>query len=148
MDQQTNITRRATARWKGPGLDGAGTIATTSGALDALPYSHRTRFRNEDGRLGSNPEELVAAAHAACFNMALSFRLGGAGFTAEDLQTEATLEMHMLDDYTITRVTLRLEGRVPGISEEQFLRLAEEAKATCPVSRVLNAEVILQARLT
>lgn len=136
----TKHIRTAEAEWKGTGLEGKGHISTPSKALQDLPYSHKSRFANEDGLNGTNPEELIAAAHAGCFNMALSFQLNGAGFTANSLRTTATV---LLDqeghDYSIARITLYLKGDVPGISEEVFGQLAEVAKQNCPISQALNS---------
>jgi lipoyl-dependent peroxiredoxin len=142
------MKRRATAVWRGTGMEGSGTLTTASGALQERPYSTAARFESEDGTAGTNPEELIAAAHAGCFSMALSFRLGGAGHPPEELRTEATLSMRQDGvHWTITAVHLALRARVPGISEEAFREAAEAAKATCPVSQVLNAEITLDARL-
>jgi lipoyl-dependent peroxiredoxin len=142
------MKRSATAVWQGTGLEGKGRLSTRSGALDGQPYSFVTRFEDEQGAAGTNPEELLAAAHAGCFTMALSFWLGGAGFPPEELRTEAVLTMENEGvHWTITAIRLELQARVPGISPEQFRELAEAAKATCPVSKVLNAEVTLEARL-
>ena len=142
------MQRRAEAVWRGTGLEGEGTMSTTSGALTAYPYTQRTRFQSEDGRAGTNPEELIAAAHAGCFSMALSFALAGAGFPATELRTEAVLTMESEGvDWTITGLHLVLRGRVPGLEPERFRELAEEAKETCPVSKVLAAPITLDARL-
>jgi lipoyl-dependent peroxiredoxin len=142
------LKRRASAVWKGTGAEGKGTLRTTSGALSDLPYSTAARFEDEQGTSGTNPEELIAAAHAGCFNMALSFQLTGAGHPPEELNTEATLTVEKEGvHWTITAVRLQLRGRVPGISEEKFQELANAAKAGCPVSKVLNAEITLDARL-
>jgi lipoyl-dependent peroxiredoxin len=142
------LKRRATAVWQGTGMEGTGTLRTQSGALDQLPYSFHTRFQSEDGTAGTNPEELIAAAHAGCFGMALSFQLAGAGFPADELRTEAVLSMEKEGvHWTITAVRLELRGRVPGIDAGKFRELAEAAKAGCPVSKVLNAEITLDAQL-
>lgn len=142
------LKRRGSAVWQGTGAEGSGTLSTFSGALQEQPYSTAMRFQSEDGRAGTNPEELIAAAHAACFNMALSFQLSGAGFTPDELRTGAVLTAEKQGEHwTITAVRLELRGRVPGISEERFHELAEAAKAGCPVSKVLNAEITLDARL-
>ena len=145
------LKRIATAVWNGTGLEGSGSLSTPrSGALVGLPYSTKARFENEDGRAGSNPEELIAAAHAGCFSMALSFQLTGAGFPPDELKTEAALIMEKEPDgsgWTITAVELNLEASVPGIDQARFEELAAAAKAGCPVSRVLNAEVTLNATL-
>jgi lipoyl-dependent peroxiredoxin len=142
------LRRRASAVWQGPGMEGKGTMSTQSGALDALPYSVHTRFQSEEGTAGTNPEELITAAHAGCFNMSLSFQLAGAGFPADELHTRAVLTAEREGvHWTITRIHLELRGRVPGIDSEKFRELAENAKAGCPVSKVLNAEITLDAQL-
>jgi osmotically inducible protein OsmC len=142
------LTRRASAVWRGTGQDGVGELTSGSGALAEQPYSARTRFESEDGRLGTNPEELIAAAHAGCFSMALSFALGAAGHPPEEIRTAAELSMSREGvHWTIDAVRLVCEARVPGIGEERFREIAEGAKATCPVSKVLRAEISLEARL-
>lgn len=142
------MKRTARAVWKGTGTEGSGTLATQSGVFDGQPYSAKLRFQNEDGTLGTNPEELIAAAHAGCFAMALSFQLSGAGTPPESLDVQAVLTMEKEDaGWTIQKIRLELQGRVPGVSEAQFQELAAKAKAGCPVSRVLNAEIELDARL-
>lgn len=142
------MQRTAQAVWKGTGKEGSGTLTTPSGALNAQPYSFKLRFQDEDGRNGTNPEELIAAAHAGCFSMALSFQLAGAGFTADELNTTAVLTMEPVDgNQTITKIVLKLSATVPGISAEQFQTLAETAKVNCPVSRVLKADISLEATL-
>ena len=136
----TNLNRSATAVWEGTGLEGTGSFSTKSGALQGLPYSHRSRFKNEDGLNGTNPEELIAAAHAGCFNMALSFQLNGAGYTAKKLETKARVYMDQDGfDYTIAKIELDLQGDVPGIGLEEFQALAENAKKGCPVSQALSS---------
>ncbi len=142
------MQRTAQAVWKGTGKEGSGTLTTPSGALSAQPYSFKLRFQDEDGRNGTNPEELIAAAHAGCFSMALSFQLAGAGFTADALNTTAVLTLEPVDgNQTITKIVLQLSATIPGISAEQFQTLAETAKANCPVSRVLKADISLEATL-
>ena len=142
------LKRRGSAVWRGTGLEGSGTITTFSGALRDQPYSTALRFQSEDGRAGTNPEELLAAAHAACFNMALSFQLTGAGHPPAELRTQAIVTMENEGvHWHITAVRLELRGRVPGISAERFQELAAAAKATCPVSEALRAEITLDARL-
>lgn len=141
------IRRSASAAWQGSGKEGQGSLTTQSGILRDTPYSFSARFA--DGQ-GTNHEELIAAAHAGCFTMALAFRLSGAGHAPESLRTEARLTMEQEaagGGWRIATVALSLRARVPGIAEPEFRRLAEEAKATCPVSRVLNAEVSLDATL-
>jgi len=139
------MKRKASARWQGGLKDGQGTISTESGVLADTQYSFHTRF--EDGK-GTNPEELIAAAHAGCFSMALSGQLGNAGLSAESIETTATVTMTPVDGKpTITQVHLDLTARVPGATPEQFETAANNAKAGCPVSRVLNAEITLDAKL-
>lgn len=143
------MKRKARANWQGTGLEGTGNLSTPSGVFDKQPYSFKTRFQNEDGSLGTNPEELIAAAHAGCFNMALSFQLVAAGFTAENLDTEAVLNMDKVDGkFKILGIELNLTAEIPGIEEEQFLDLAESAKKNCPVSQALAAiNISLNAQL-
>lgn len=143
------MKRKARANWQGTGLEGTGNLSTPSGVFDKQPYSFKTRFQNEDGSLGTNPEELIAAAHAGCFNMALSFQLVAAGFTAESLDTEAVLNMDKVDGkFKILGIELNLTAEIPGIEEEQFLDLAESAKKNCPVSQALAAiNISLNAQL-
>ena len=140
-----SINRDATAVWTGAGKEGRGTLTTQSATLKETPYSANARFG--DGK-GTNPEELIAAAHAGCFSMALAFRLSGAGHPPERLQTRADVTIAQEGGgWTITAVALDLKGKVPGVSREDFLKHANEAKATCPVSRVLKAEITLKAEL-
>jgi lipoyl-dependent peroxiredoxin len=139
------INRVASAVWKGTGKEGIGELNAPSGVLEHTPYSFNTRFG--DGK-GTNPEELIAAAHAACFAMALAFQLTGAGFPPEQLDSEARIGMQQEGaGFKIASSTLTLKAKVPGISEDEFQKLAAEAKANCPVSKVLNAEVSLTATL-
>ena len=134
------LKRRATSKWSGSGLQGSGTLTGTSGVLKDTPYSSKMRFENEDGMAGTNPEELIAAAHAGCFNMALSFQIDAAGFTANQLETTATVTIEKKgNDYEITGIVLDLKGSVDGMDEAQFKELAEKAKAGCPVSKALSA---------
>ncbi|MEX1182711.1 MAG: OsmC family protein [Gemmatimonadota bacterium] len=142
------MKRKAQAVWRGPGATGAGTLTTGSGVLEDQPYSAKLRFEDEDGRAGTNPEELIAAAHAGCFAMALSFQLAGAGHTVEKLAVDADLTMEKeAGGWTIRSIHLDLLGSVPGISAEQFESLAQKAKAGCPVSRALAVDISLSARL-
>jgi lipoyl-dependent peroxiredoxin len=139
------IMRDATAVWTGAGKDGRGTLTTQSATLKETPYSFTTRFG--DGK-GTNPEELIAAAHAGCFSMALAFQLSGAGHPPERLTTKADLSIVQEGGgWHITAVTLNLTAKVPGIARDEFLKLADGAKANCPVSKVLNAEITLKAEL-
>ena len=143
------MKRKSTALWKGSGSEGTGSLSSTSGVLNNTPYSFNTRFKNEDGNAGTNPEELIAAAHAGCFTMALSFMLEKAGFIATELKTEAAVTIEMVvDHFEIKSVHLDLVGDVPGITEEKFIEIAGTAKANCPVSQALRAiEITLTARL-
>lgn len=139
------ITKTGSAHWTGQIKDGKGTISTESGALQDQPYGFNTRF---EGKKGSNPEELLGAAHAACFTMALSKILGDAGFTPAALDTSAhvTLEKEG-DGFAITKVHLSLEGAVPGADSATFTKLAEQAKSGCPVSKLFNAEITMDVSL-
>jgi osmotically inducible protein OsmC len=140
------MKRKASAVWQGDLKSGRGTISTESGVLNATKYSFTTRFENGPG---TNPEELIAAAHAGCFSMALSFALQQAGFTAEKIATSATLSLENLPQtsWTITAIHLDLTATVPGIAADKFAEIAAGAKAGCPVSRVLKAEITLDAKL-
>ena len=139
------MQRKASAVWKGGLKDGKGSVSSTSGVLSNTPYSFTTRFENTPG---TNPEELIAAAHAACFSMALSAQLGGANLTPESINTTANLTMEKLDaGWTITAVQLDVTARVPGASQEAFNKAAENAKSGCPVSKVLNAKITMNAKL-
>jgi len=135
------FTRRANANWKGTGMEGKGTISTQSTTLNNAQLSFKTRF--EEG-VGSNPEELIAAAHSGCFTMQLSFLLSEAGFIPEDLSTEAKVTF---EDGTITLIQLILNGKVPGITAEDFQKAAQKAKEICPISKLLNTEITLSVTL-
>lgn len=139
------IIRTGSAQWSGGIKDGKGAISTESGALAAYPYGFASRF---EGQKGSNPEELLGAAHAACFTMALSLILGEAGLTATDLQTSAKVSLEKTETgYEITAVDLTLVGTVPGATAEQFAELAGKAKANCPLSKVIRAAISLDTSL-
>jgi osmotically inducible protein OsmC len=139
------MERKASAVWKGGLKDGKGMVSATSGVLSNTPYSFTTRFESTPG---TNPEELIAAAHAACFSMALSAQLGEAKLTPESIQTAATLTMEKLDTgWTITKVHLDVNASVPGADEPAFMTAANNAKAGCPVSKVLNATITMSAKL-
>ncbi len=139
------MKRKASAVWKGGLRDGKGTISTDSGVLSNTQYSFSTRF--EQG-IGTNPEELIAAAHAGCFSMALSGQLGNAGMTAESINTTATVTLEKTDaGFTITAIHLDVRARIPGADREAFEKAANNAKAGCPVSRLLNAQVTMDAKL-
>ena len=134
------LKRSSTAVWHGNGPKGTGTLTTLSGALKDQPYSANTRFASEDGKAGTNPEELIAAAHAGCFTMALSFQLTNAGHEPTELKTNAVVSMEKQDiGWTITSIALDVTGKVPGVSAEQFQTLADTAKKGCPISRALSA---------
>jgi len=139
------MKRKASAVWNGGLKDGHGRISTESGVLSDTQYSFSTRF--EDGK-GTNPEELIAAAHAGCFSMALSGQLGNAGMTAESINTTATVRLEKTDaGFTITAVHLDVTAKIPGASPEAFETAANNAKAGCPVSRLLKAEITMDAKL-
>ena len=139
------MKRSASAVWNGDLKSGKGTLSAPGGALNNTPYSFTSRFENG---LGTNPEELIAAAHAGCFTMALSAFLGKAGFTPQELTTKATLTMDQVaGKWTITAIHLELTGRVPGIDAAKFEEIARDAKANCPVSRVLKADITLAAQV-
>lgn len=144
-----NFKRTASAVWQGTGPNGQGTLNGPSGVLQDTPYSAAKRFQNEDGKAGTNPEELIAAAHAGCFIMALSFQLTNAGFTPTELRCSATIDMdNSSGGWAFQKITLNLEGEVPEIDEAKFLELAGAAKAGCPVSKALSAVPIeLDAKL-
>ena len=134
----------ATARYEGLGKEGRGRVAFASGALDA-PYGFGTRFEDEPG---TNPEEMIAAAHGACFTMATSFALAKAGHTEGSLETECKVTLESSNGgFTVTQSALTLNARMPGIERAEFDRLANEAKAGCPISKLLNCEITLDARL-
>lgn len=139
------IKRHANAVWNGTGMEGSGTLTTQSKTLKETPYSFKMRFGDAPG---TNPEELIAAAHAGCFSMALSFQLANAGKKPESIVTEANLTMEQDGPgFRIAAIHLTVTAKVPGISAEEFSRLAGEAKANCPVSRVLNATITMDAAL-
>ena len=138
------MKRKVNAIWKGNGADGNGTLTAQSGAFNNMPYSFKTRFENDNGSLGTNPEELIAAALAGCFNMKLSFVLNDASFNPEELNTEALLTF---EDGKVISIELDLKAKVLGIKDEKFIELAEDAKENCPISGVLNCEIILNASL-
>lgn len=135
----------ASAQWQGSLKEGAGTLSTGSGALVDKPYSFKTRF---EGERGTNPEELIGAAHAGCFSMAFSLILGQAGFTPEKIATSATVTLEQKDgSFAITSSHLDVTASIPDIDDVAFQELAAKAKAGCPVSKVLNAEITMNARL-
>ena len=137
------LKRTSTAVWRGNGPKGNGTLSTLSGAFKEQPYSAATRFQSEDGRAGTNPEELIAAAHSGCFTMALAFQLTNANVEPTELRTVATVSMDKQDaGWTITNIHLDVVGKVPGIDAAKFSELAENAKKGCPISRALSATPI------
>ena len=143
--QEEFMKRKASAVWQGGLKDGKGTISTDSGVLSNTQYSFSTRF--EDGQ-GTNPEELIAAAHAGCFSMALSGQLGNAGMTAESINTTASVTLEKTDaGFTITKVHLDVTAKIPGADAAAFETAANNAKAGCPVSRLLKAEITMDAKL-
>jgi lipoyl-dependent peroxiredoxin len=139
--KKNNMKRHATAVWNGSGKEGKGVVTTQSTTLNKTQYSYLSRFENG---VGTNPEELIAAAHAGCFAMKLSFVLNAAGFTADTLEATSTVT---LDNGVITGSHIVLNAKVPGISAEKFAECAADAKANCPVSKALNMEISLEAKL-
>jgi osmotically inducible protein OsmC len=139
------VTRHASAAWQGGLKDGKGSISTESGALKTYPYGFSSRF---EGQKGSNPEELIGAAHAACFTMALSLILGEAKLTATQMDTTADVTLEQVEGgYAITASHLTLKARIPGVDNATFQELAAKAKAGCPVSKLLKTEITLDATL-
>jgi osmotically inducible protein OsmC len=139
------MQRKGSAVWKGGLKDGKGTVSTASGVLSETQYSFSTRFENG---VGTNPEELIAAAHAGCFSMALSAQLNNAGLNPERISTTAAVSLEKQEGgFAITAVHLEVRARVPGASNEAFTKAAENAKAGCPVSKVLNAKITMDAKL-
>ena len=134
------MKRKANGIWNGSTKEGSGKLTGPSGVLDKTPYSFKARFENEDGKLGTNPEELIAAAHAGCFNMALSVALGEEGFKPDELNTDATVKLEKTDGgFEITSIELKLAAKVPEIEESKFKELAQGAKEGCPISKALKA---------
>jgi len=139
------MKRTASAVWTGGLKDGKGSLSTQSGALKDLPYGFKTRFEDEPG---TNPEELIGAAHAGCFSMALSGQLGEKGMTAESIKTEATVTLEKVGDgFSVTAVHLDLVAKIPGADKAAFETAANNAKAGCPISKLLNAKITLNAKL-
>jgi len=140
------MIRTSTAVWRGNGPQGKGALSTQSGVFNDQPYSFQTRFASEDGKAGTNPEELIGAAHAGCFAMALAFALTEAGKPPEELRVAAKVDLVKLEaGWTIQRIALELEAKVPGIDPAKFQELAAKAKQNCPVSRALSATPITLA---
>ena len=139
------IKRHAAAKWQGSGKDGGGSLTTPSGVLKDTPYGFSSRFENGQG---TNPEELIAAAHAGCFSMATAFQLSGAGHPPQTLDCDADLTMEQIPGgWKIAAIHLVLKAKVPGLEDAKFQELAKGAKENCPVSKLLNAEITLDARL-
>jgi osmotically inducible protein OsmC len=139
------MKRTGSAVWRGGLKDGKGEVSTGSGAVKSLPYSFSTRFEDQQG---TNPEELIGAAHAGCFSMALSGQLGGMGMTAESIQTTATVTMEKLEaGWTVTAVHLDVAAKIPGADAGAFQKAAQNAKAGCPISRLLNTTITMEAKL-
>jgi osmotically inducible protein OsmC len=139
------MIRKAKAVWRGTGRAGNGDLSTASGVLTKSPYSFRTRFENENG---TNPEELIAAAHAGCFTMALAFALQAAGYVPTELDTEAAVSLDPEGQgFRISRSALTLRGNVPNLDQSTFARIAKDAEQNCPVSKVLKADITLDAKL-
>jgi osmotically inducible protein OsmC len=140
------MIKKGSAAWTGSIKEGGGTISTESGVLKDAPFGFKARF--EDGP-GTNPEELIGAAHAACFSMALSLGLGNAGFVADSIQTEASVRLEKVGDgFAITHSDLVCLAKIPKIDDKTFQQIAEQTKSGCPVSKVLNAKISLSAKLT
>ena len=143
------MIRKSTALWKGDGMKGTGALTTQSGALSSQPYGFNTRFQSEDGKAGTNPEELLGAAHAGCFAMALSFALTDAGHAPEELKVVASVDLQKDGaGFTIKNIALDLQAKVSGLDDATFQKIAAEAKANCPLSKALSATPItLTAKL-
>ena len=138
------MKRKVNAIWEGDGLDGNGVLTAQSGAFKNMPYSFKTRFKNDDGTLGTNPEELIAAALVGCFNMKLSFVLNEANFNPDKLDTDALITF---EDGKILSIDLNLKGKVSKISDDKFIEFANEAKNDCPISGALNCVISVTASL-
>ncbi len=139
------MVRKASAVWNGSLKEGKGTISTDSGVLSKTPYSFSTRFESAPG---TNPEELIAAAHAGCFTMALSAQLGNAGIKPEQLETTASVTLEKLDaGFTVTKIHLDVTAHIPGADQAAFEKAAQDAKTGCPISRLLKAEITMSANL-
>ncbi len=139
------IVKSANANWQGGLKDGTGKISAESGALSDQPYGFNTRFED---KAGTNPEELIAAAHAGCFSMALSMILGEAGMTADSIETKADVTLEKQNEgFAVTKIHLTLNANIPGANEDEFLACANTAKENCPISKLLNAEIMLDAHL-
>jgi len=144
MSKSNKMKRKVNAIWNGNGANGNGLLTAQSGAFNKMPYSFKTRFENDNAELGTNPEELIAAALAGCFNMKLAFVLNEADFNPTELNTDAILTFI---DGSVISIELSLKGKVQNLNEERFIELAEDAKNNCPISGVLNCEILLNASL-
>ena len=138
------MKRRVHVIWKGDGADGTGHMSTQSKAINQMPYSFKSRFENEDGALGTNPEELIVSALAGCFNMKLAFVLNENNYHPTELDTKAVLTF---EEGVITKIEMELNASIPDINQEEFNALAEEAKQNCPISGVLKCDILLEASL-
>jgi lipoyl-dependent peroxiredoxin len=139
------MKRSASAVWRGGLKDGNGTVSSESGVLSSAPYNFRMRFENEKG---TNPEELIAAAHAACFSMALSAQLGNAGMTADSIETSATVTLEQVEGgFAVTSSHLKTAVKIPNADKAKFQKAADDAKAGCPISKLLNTKITLDATL-
>ncbi len=138
------MKRRVHVIWKGDGADGTGHMSTQSKAINQMPYSFKSRFENEDGALGTNPEELIVSALAGCFNMKLAFVLNENNYHPTELDTKAVLTF---EEGVITKIEMELKASIPDINQEEFNALAEEAKQNCPISGVLKCDILLEASL-
>ncbi|MGR3496289.1 OsmC family protein [Citreimonas sp.] len=139
------INKSGSANWKGGLKDGTGTVSTESGVLDKENYGFNKRF---EGEKGTNPEELIAASHASCFSMALSMVLGEAGFTADDIATKAVVTLEKKDDgFAVTKSHLTVTAKIPGATAADFMKAADAAKANCPISKLLTAEITMDTKL-
>jgi len=139
------MVRKGSAEWKGSLKEGKGTVSTESGGLSNTPHSFHTRFGEERG---TNPEELIAAAHAGCFSMALSGQLGAAGMTAESIRTTASVTLDKVEGgFAVTAVHLDVIARIPGADRAKFEKAAQDAKSGCPISKLLNARITMDAKL-
>ncbi len=142
------MNRKATAVWHGTGKDGTGNVSAQSGAIKNLPYSWKTRFGDESGMSGTNPEEMIAAAHASCFTMATAFQMQAAGLTPEELTTEANLTMeNMNPGWKIAKIHLAIVAKAAGLTNEKLQEFAKAAKENCPVSQALKVEITMDAKL-
>ena len=139
------MKRKVNAVWNGDGADGKGFLTVQSGAFNQMPYSFKTRFENDNGKLGTNPEELIASALAGCFSMKMAFVLNEADFNPTELNTDAVLTF---EDGSIKSIALSLKGKVPNIDDKKFSELAEDAKINCPASGVLNCDITVDASLS